>query len=445
MAIEICAVGGYNEVGRNMTAIRYGNEVVICDMGFYLPAIIQYEEEEGELAKADKNELIRIDALPDNTVIDSWKPFVKAIVLSHCHLDHIGAVPYIASEYDCPILGTPYTIEVLNSILHDERIKIPNPFRVVNLNSKMRVSENISVELIGITHSTPQSAMIAVHTPEGTVVYCNDYKFDNHPVMGKKPNYARLKELGNKGKVIALIDESLYAGLHMKTPSEKVAREMLKDVLMGTDNRGSLVVATTFASHIARLKSIIEFGRRMGRKVVLMGRSMHRYVTAAENIGLVHFSKEAEVLGRPGPIKRMLKQIAKDRSSYLIVCTGNQGEPNSMLIRMAMKELPFEFRRDDQVIFSCRTIPSPINKANRAVLEEKLSRQGVRIFKDIHVSGHASREDHRDLINMLKPKHIIPAHGDVKKLTELAELATSMGYTLGKDVHILRDGQIIEI
>ncbi len=445
MVVEICAVGGYNEVGRNMTAVRHGNEVVICDMGFFLPAIIQYEEEEGEVSKADKEELIRIDALPDEEAIKQWKPFVKAIVLSHCHLDHIGAVPYLAAGYDCPVMGSPYTIEVLKSILKDERIRLPNQLRVVNLNSKQKISNNITVEMIGITHSTPQSSMVAVHTPDGTILYTNDFKFDNHPVLGKKPNYTRLKELGKKEQVLALVDESLYASAHMKTPSEKVAKELLKDVLMGTDNRNNLVIVTTFASHIARLKTIIEFGRRMGRKVVLIGRSLSRYVKAAEDIKLVNFSKQAELAGRPKQIKRLLRQISKDRSSYLIVCTGNQGEPNSVLVRMVGKQLPFEFQKDDHVVFSCKTIPAPINEANRAMLESRLTRQGVRIFKDIHVSGHASREDHRDLINMVKPKHIIPAHGDVKKLTELAELATSMGYTLGKDVHILRDGQIIEL
>lgn len=446
MKVEICAVGGYSEVGKNMTAIKVGNEVIICDMGFYLPEIIAYEEE-GEVIRRDftKEKLLNINAIPDDRVIEDWLPYVKAIVLGHCHLDHIGAVPYMAKDYKCPIIGTPYTLEVLKTILRDERINIPNKFKPLNVNAKIRISDNITIEFINATHSTLQVVMMAIHTPAGIIVYANDYKFDKHPILGKKPNYARLKELGRGGNVIAVIMDALYSDAHMKTPSEKVAREMLNEVMLGTENRGHAVIVTTFASHIARLKSIIDFGLRMRRKIVLLGRSLHKYVSAAEKLNLVRFTKDAELIGRGKAAKRKLEAISKARDKYLIVCTGNQGEPNAMLTRITRNEMPFKFEPGDQVIFSSRTIPDPANIANRAKVEERLSRMGVRIFKDIHVSGHASREDHRDLITMLKPKHVIPAHGDVDKLTPLAKLATEMGYVLGQNVHIMRDGQLIEL
>jgi len=446
MKVEICAIGGYSEVGKNMTAIKVGNEVIICDMGFYLPEIIAYEEE-GEVVRRDltKEKLLNINAIPDDRVIKEWQPYVKAIVLGHCHLDHIGAVPYMAKDYKCPIIGTPYTLEVLKTILRDERINIPNKFKPLNVNARIKISDKISIEFINATHSTLQVVMIAIHTPAGTIVYANDYKFDKHPILGKKPNYARLKELGRSGNVIAVIMDALYSDAHMKTPSEKVAREMLNEVMLGTENRGHAVIVTTFASHIARLKSIIDFGLRMRRKIVMLGRSMHKYVSAAEKLNLVRFTKDVELIGRSKAAKRKLEAISKARDKYLIVCTGNQGEPNAMLTRITRNEMPFKFKPGDQVIFSSRIIPDPANMANRAMVEERLSRMGVRIFKDIHVSGHASREDHRDLITMLKPKHVIPAHGDVDKLTPLAKLATEMGYVLGKDVHIMRDGQLIEL
>ncbi len=442
--IEICAIGGYNEVGKNMTAIRYENEVVICDMGFYLPKIISLQEEEITRQDLTKDELIHLDAIPDDSLIEDWKPHVKAIVLSHCHLDHVGGVSSMVSDYDCPVIGSPYTLEVLKTIMKDDKVRINNKLQILNVNSTVKVSKNIKIEFINMTHSTLQAVMIAIHTPKGIIIYANDFKFDNHPILGKKPDYQRLRELGKKG-VLALVVDSLYSDANMKTPSEKVAREMLKDVMLGTDNKGHAVIVTTFASHIARLSSVLDFGQKMKRKVVFMGRSMHKYISAAENINLIHFSKKAEIIGYSGEIKRKLKHIAKNRDKYLIVCTGNQGEPGSILDRMSSKDLPFELKPDDHVIFSCRTIPAPINKANRAVLEDKLIRTGVRIFTDIHVSGHAAREDHRDLINMLNPQHIIPAHGDVAKLTPLAELATSMGYVLGKTVHLMRDGQCLEL
>lgn len=446
MVIEICAVGGYSEVGKNMTAIKYNNEVIICDIGFFMPAIIAYEEEGDVLRKNfNKENLLKINAIPDDSVIDNWKGMVKAIVLGHCHLDHIGAVPYMAPEYSCPVIGTPYTLEILRSILRDERLRIPNKLKPLNVNTKLRLTKDLTLEFINATHSTLQTTMIAIHTPEGVIVYANDYKFDEHPVVGKKPNILRLKELGNKHKVLAVIMDALYSNAHKKTPSEKVAREMLRDVLLGTENENNAVVVTTFASHIARLKSIIDFGKKLRRKIVFLGRSLQKYVSAAERLNLINFTKDIKLVYKSRAIKQALQDINKNRGKYLIVCTGNQGEPNAILTRIANHELPFNFKNGDHVIFSSRTIPEPTNIANRAYLENKLEKAGVRIFKDIHVSGHACREDHRDLINMLKPKHVIPAHGDVDKLTPLAKLAMEMGYVLGENVHILRNGQVLRL
>ena len=443
--IEICAVGGYNEVGKNMTAIKYGDEVVVCDMGLHLPKIITFEEGGGCREELTREELINIDAIPDDSVIEQWNKNVKAIVVTHCHLDHLGAIPFMASDFKCPIIGTPFTLEVMKSILRDDRIKLPNQLKVLNPNSSMKLSENITVEFINMTHSTPQTVMAVIHTPEGAVIYANDFKFDNHPVVGKKPNYDRLKEIGKKG-VAAIIVDALYSSSNMKTPSEKVAREMLKDVMLGTENEGNLVVVTTFASHIARLSSIVDFGKKMHRKILFLGRSLDKYVRAAETIKIIDFTKSVDLVGGSANVERKLRVVVKNRGKYLIVCTGNQGEPNATLMKMALGEFPsFRFEKNDHMIFACRTIPSPINIANRAMIEEKIEKQGVRIFKDLHTSGHASREDHRDLLNMLKPKHVIPAHGDMTKLSPMADLACEMGYELGKTVHLLRNGQIIEL
>jgi len=443
--IEICAVGGYSEVGKNMTAIRVDNEVIICDMGFYLPEIIKLQDEDDQvMKKLNRKTLIQYGAIPNDNIIKKWKKDVKAIFVTHCHLDHVGAIAYMAEDYNAPVYGTPFSIEVVKTILKDEKIRIRNKLKTLNSNASVKISDNITVEFINMTHSTPQTVMIAIHTKYGTIIYANDFKFDNTPVLGKKPNYKRLKEIGNKG-CIALIADSLYSDAHMKTPSEKVARELLKDVMLGTNNKGHLVLVTTFASHLARLKSIIEFGQKLNRKIVFMGRSMHKYITAAENIKLVKFSKDAEIIGRGGDVKRKLKQIQKNPEKYLIVCTGNQGEPRAILTRLALGELPYKLKPGDHIIYACRIIPAPINVANRTMQEEKLKQKGVRIFKDIHTSGHAAREDHRDLIHLLKPKHLIPAHGDITKLTPMAELAMELGYTLGKDVHLLREGQFLEI
>lgn len=445
MKIEVRTVGGYSEVGKNMTAIRVGNEVVICDMGFHLPSLISYEEDlVGDVReKLSKEELIHIEAIPDDSVLEDWKPFVKAIVPSHCHLDHIGAIPYLASDYNCPVYGTPYTLKILKKILSDEKMKIPNKFVSVELGKKVQVSENIAVEFVAMTHSTLQVATLAIHTPAGIVVYANDFKLDNNPILGKKPDYKRLESLGKKG-VKLLIMDSLYSHAKMKTPSERVAREMLADVMLGINSDKKAVIVTTFASHIIRLKSILEFGKRMKRKVVFLGRSLHKYIKAAESLNLIKFSDQAEVVGYSRQTMAVLAKIMKDKEKYLIVCTGNQGEPGSILQRIVMDETPFKVSEGDIVIFSCTTIPSPLNKANREIMEKKFRKKGVRLFLDIHVSGHGAREDHREMINMLKPKHIMPSHGDSNKVAPLIELAKEMGYDI-KNVHLMADGHFIDV
>jgi ribonuclease J len=388
---------------------------------------------------------MKIGAIPDIEPIRKWRRKVVAIVPTHAHLDHVGAIPYLAKKFDSDIICTPFTAEVIKAICSDERIKLENEIRVVHPNSSVKVSDKIKIEFINITHSTPQTVMALVHTPYGKILYGNDFKFDDHPIVGKKPNYERLKAIGKKGDVICLIVDSTYASSAKKTPSEKVAREMLRDVMIGTESEGKTVICTTFSSHLARVHSIIDYGQRMGRKVILLGRSLGKYVLAGENIGIVKFSDKAYVAKYRKQIDKKLKEIAKNPSKYLVVCTGHQGEPKAVLSRIANGDTPLELGKEDEVIFSCVTIPTPLNQANREVLENKLKGKGVRIFRDIHVSGHAAKEDLRDLINMVKPQHIIPAHGDISMASALSELALEMDYRIGEDVHIMQNGQMLEI
>jgi len=441
MVVEFCSVGGYNEVGRNMSALKVGNEVVILDMGFYMQKIVDFEEEGGHNQTLTADKLISAQAIPNDNVIKKWRSNVKAIACSHCHLDHIGAIPYLAPRYDVPILGTPYTVEVIKSTLKNDNLKIKNPLKVISPNSKCRVSENIELEFINMTHSTPQTAMIAVHTPEGVILYANDFKFDNHPVLGKKPNYERLKELGKKG-ILALIVDSLYSDNDGKTPSEKVAREMLKDVMLGTENKGDAVIVTTFASNLARIKSMVDFGQELNRKVVMLGRSLSKYISAAEKVNLVNFSKKVELVAYGNKIRNKLRLIEKEgKGRYLIICTGSQAEPNSVLSKIINKTFSFNLRPQDHIIFSCKTIPVEPNITNRKRLEDKLKRKKIRIFTNIHSSGHCSREDLRDLITMVKPKYIIPAHGDITKRNPMVELASEIGYRK-KNVLLVNNGKI---
>lgn len=439
--IEICAIGGYNEIGKNMTAVRVDDEVVIIDMGLHLDNYIKYtEEEEEDIVEISANELTKAGAIPDDSVIKEWKDKVTAIIPTHAHLDHVGALIFLSNKYRAPILCTPFTAEVIKAISKDEKIKLKNDMKVLNVNSIYWISDKIKIEFINMTHSTPQTVMVAVHTPEGIVLYANDFKFDNHPTLGKKPNYNKLEELGKNG-VKVLVCDCTRAKQPIKTPSELVAKEMLRDVMLGVNSRNKAVIVTTFASHLARLKSIIEFGKKMNRKIVFLGRSLAKYTQAGEKIKIINFSKDVEIVKFGKQIKRKVKKIEKDgREKYLLVVTGHQGEPKSTLSKMVNGEIPFRFNSEDHVIFSCTVIPSEINIRNRAEVEKRLREYGVRIFRDIHASGHASREDLRDLINFVTPEHIIPAHGEEEMKQALVDLAIEKGYKKGETVHFLHDG-----
>ena len=443
--MKIHAVGGYSEVGRNMTALELGektgnSEILVFDCGLYLPPLVELEDGRHTAVK-----LHAVGALPDDHKLREMKDQVKAFLISHAHLDHVGAIPYIAGHYKAPIYGTPFTIEVLNSILKDNSHALHNKKIKVNPNSSVTVGrEEYEVEFVNITHSTLQSTLIVVYTDKGAVVYANDFKFDNSPILGKKPDYHKLEKIGNEG-VRALVMESLYAHEKQKTPSEKIVKDMLEDVMLHVNNQNSAVLVTTFSSHIARLSSIVEFGKKLDRKIIFLGRSLYKYTTAAARAKLINFHKEVELLTFKQKIKKRLREIEQNREKYLIVCTGHQGEKGSVLVRIANDSFPFHLKSKDHVIFSSKTIPAPINIANRKELENKLKDKGAKIFTDVHVSGHASREDLRYLIELLRPQNLIPAHGDLDKLTNLAELGTEMDYKVGKNLHILQNGRAVEL
>lgn len=443
--MKIHTIGGYDEVGKNMTALEVGDDVILFDAGLYLPAIVGVTEREKIPTEKGMRSL---GALPNDIYLDkkNLKSKIRAILVSHAHLDHVGGIPYIAPRYDADVVGTNFTTEVLKVLMNDSNQSIRN--KIIQLNPdgvyKTKGNKQYKVEFLSITHSTIQSSIIAVHTPEGVILYANDYKLDNSPVFGSKTNYKRLKELAKQG-VKALIVDCLYAPDDRKTPSEKIAKGLLEEVCFTTDNHNKGMVITTFSSHIARLKTITEVGKKLNRKIIFLGRSLNKYVTAASNIGQAPFRKEIQMLTYRKQMERVLKRISKNKKNHLIVCTGHQGEPGSILDRMSRSQIPFDLSTEDHIIFSSKTIPTPINEANRADLEKRLKRKHVRIFDKIHVSGHGGREDLRDLINLTQPEHVIPSHGELAKREAGAKLAQEMGYTLNKTVHLLSNGDMLKL
>ena len=448
--MKIYTISGYNEVGKNMTVVDLGDDAIIIDAGAHIPALIELQEE-NEFRKGPytEKELKKAGAIPDDSILDKKdiRKKVRAILLGHAHLDHIGAVPYIGYRYKAPVVGTPFTTAVLKRILQDEGIKIPNKIKNVDPNASYTIKgkkRNYRVDFINTTHSTPQTAMIAIHTPEGVILYANDFKLDKTPVLGLPPNYKALKELGKKG-VKALIVDALYSGSERKTHSEKIARAMVEESLLTINNQDSAIFVSTFSSHVARLKSIVEYSKQMKRDVYFIGRSLKKYTLAAKDAGVCPFFKDIKQIGSyRNQVESILRKVEKNRKKSLVVCTGHQGEAGSIMDRLATKKLPFKFKQNDNVVFSSKTIPTPINIAQKGNMDKKLKKLGVRIFDNVHVSGHGGREDLRDLISMVNPENIIPSHGPLEKVTPMVELAREMGFKANKGCHIMQDGQMIE-
>jgi len=445
-SMEIYTIGGYNEVGKNMTVVDVGEDAFIFDCGIFLPPIVELEEQE----KYHSEKMLRmIKAVPADLILDSKgiRNKVRAIIPSHAHLDHLGALPYLAYRYNAEIIGTPFSMEILKREYEDEESHFKNKLVTVHPNSSYMIqgkNRKYQLDFINITHSTLQTSMLALHTPEGVVLYSNDFKFDNNPIIGKEPNYEMLNQIAKEG-VKAMIVDSLYSKDERKTASEKIARGLLEDTMLTTRNEKSAMVVTTFSSHIARLKSIVDFSKKLNRIPLFVGRSMSKYVSSAMNVNLCPFAKDIQMASYKKQVEKKLKDANQNRTKYVIVCTGHQGEPGSILSRMSQGKLPFQLEHEDHLIFSSSIIPTSININNRQVLDEKFKKRGVRIFNNVHVSGHAGREDLRDFVNMMNAEHIIPAHGEKEKLLPMVELCNELGYKTGKNVHLMSDGDILKI
>jgi len=441
MSVEVIAIGGYEEVGKNMSAVKVGEDVIIFDMGINLDRVNIHEDT--DIARMHSLDLIERGVIPDDTLMKEVDGKVRAIVFTHGHLDHIGAVAKLAHRYEAPLIGTPYTLALVeNSIKQERKFEVSNPLQVLNAGEKMQISPDITLEFVHTTHSIPQAVNAVLHTSEGIIVYALDFKFDNHMMLSPPPDYKRLRELGNQG-VLALIVETtrMTEKQQEKTHSEKVARIVLEDIMREKLPGKEGLLVTTFSSHIERIQAICNIARESNRKIMLLGRSMERFGSMAEKIGLLDLPKSASIFGSPKSVNRALARAEDNREEYLLVTTGHQGEPDALLPRIASGRTQFNVAPGDNVVISAPIIPNPTNVANRNLMERRLKDSGARIYTNAHVSGHAGREDHRDFLRMLQPQHIIPAHGDLEMLSAYTELAEEEGYKMGNDIHVLRNGQ----
>ena len=417
--VKIIPLGGVNEIGKNLTAIEYKNDIVVIDCGLKFP----------------DEDMFGIDlVIPDITYLMKNKEKVSGIFLTHGHEDHIGALPYVLKQLNVPVYGTKLTLGIVETKLKEhgllsstELIRV-KPRDVIRLNS-------VSVEFIKTNHSIADSVAIAVHTPLGVVLHTGDFKVDYTPIDGEAMDFARFAELGKKG-VLAMMADSTNVEKAGYTNSEKIVGESLTRIFGKTKGR---IIIATFASNIHRIQQIIDAASVYGRKVAVSGRSMENIINVAIELGYIEVEKETLV---------SIDQINKyNNDQVVIITTGSQGEPMSALSRMAASEhRKINIVEGDTIIISATPIPGNEKLVSKVI--NQLFKKGAEVIygsqENIHVSGHACQEELKLMQTLVKPKNFIPVHGEYRHLKQHGELAIKLGLD-SKNVVIPDVGDIIEV
>lgn len=441
--IKIAFIGGFNEVGKNCVAINSNGTVIIVDMGLDISKYIEITEDN----MPSRKELIDYGAIPNIEEYEklNW-PKPKLIFVAHGHLDHVGAISHLMSHFKgVKVMGTPFTIKVLERIYLSEKKIIENPIEIVNDDCKYYVDENVTLITQPISHSILDTVIICLKTPEGNVVYANDFKIDTKPVLGKPTNLKKIKKAF--GDVKFLITDSTGSVDEGKSMSEEMVNKMFDDIFSYIDVKKNLIVATTFSSHIQRLSTIVKKLKKEHRQIYLIGRSLDKYTSISKELGYFNFDKYCKKVLYSGQIKKFFNKIKNnkiDRSKIALIITGHQGEPNAVLSRILNEKLPNIFQKDDVFIFSSRIIPTPMHIENRKIVDQQLNDKKVRIYKDIHVSGHPAKEDLREFITIMNPEYIVPAHCDKKLKNSAIDVYQNMGYKLNKNIIKVDDLKYLE-
>ncbi len=417
--LKIIPLGGLSEIGKNMMVMEYEDDIIVIDAGLMFP---------GE-------EMLGIDlVIPDINYLLENHEKVRGIVVTHGHEDHIGALPYLLPRLSVPIYATKLTRGLISVKLKERKAFSKATLKVVQYGSKITLGK-FSVEFFPVCHSIPDSAGLIIHTPIGTVIHSGDFKLDYTPVSGEPTALSRLAQLGGQG-VLLLLSDSTYAELPGYTPSESVVGENLNHVMAEAPGR---VIITTFSSLISRIQQVIDAAAKYQRRVFVVGRSMSNTVRMALELGYLH---EPD-----GVLARMEELHGMPRDKVVFVTTGSQGEPTSALVRMANRDnKQLNIMRGDTVVISATPVPGNEAVVNRTV--DNLFKQGARVLYDkvapVHVHGHASQEELKLLLNLVKPKFFIPIHGEYRHLSLHAKLAESVGIQ-ESNIFVLEDGDVLEL
>ncbi len=417
--LKIIPLGGLGEIGKNLTVLEYANDIIVIDAGMGFPEESMYG----------------VDVVyPDVSYLRLNAEKIRGLILTHGHEDHIGAVPYLLKEVDCPIYTTALTAALVELKLEENDMLYNTQIFTKKAGSVFRLG-CFTIEFINVNHSIPDTVALAIDTPMGMVIHTADFKFDLTPVGGKSIDVTRFGELGNKGVLCLLSDSTNVEKPGHSDPEIKVTESFHK-LFNGCDKR---IIITTFASNIHRLQQIINVAAKFGRKVAVTGRSMESVLHVATTIGYMDLP-ENEVIS--------LDEIGKlPKSKTVIISTGSQGESMSALYRMAFSEhKQIKIDSGDRVIISASAIPGNENMITRVI--DELYRKGAEVIydknTDLHVSGHAPQEDLKMMLALVRPKFFIPVHGEYRMLVKHAQLAEMMGVS-SSNICIADIGDVIEI
>lgn len=415
--IKIIPLGGLNEIGKNMTVIECGGEILIIDCGLSFP----------------DDEMFGIDmVIPDFDYLIENKNKIKGLVITHGHEDHIGAIPYLLKELNVPIYGTRFPLGLIRNKLNEHGLK--GKLHAIQAGQKFKIG-CFQVEALRITHSIVDSVCLSINTPAGRIFHTGDFKIDYTPVDGEPIDFARLAQIGSEG-VLLMMADSTNATRKGYTASERKVGDALEDIFRSSENR---IIIATFSSNVHRLQKIIDLAVLCKRKVAISGRSMVNNVALAQELGYIRVPKNVLV-----DINKTKNIPDKD---LVVITTGSQGEPMSALSRMATSDhKAVKIKKCDRVILSSTPIPG--NEKTVANVVNKLFEKGAEVIysdiAEVHASGHACQEELKLMHSLIRPKYFMPVHGEFRHLREHSELAKNLG-TPEKNIFILENGDELTI
>ncbi|MZP31143.1 RNase J family beta-CASP ribonuclease [Heliobacterium undosum] len=416
--VSIIPLGGLGEIGKNMTIIKVNQELLIIDCGIMFP----------------EDEMLGIDVvIPDITYLIENRDAIRGIILTHGHEDHIGALPYMLKELKVPVYGTRLTLALAETYLKEQNMQAATVFHTVKPREIIRIGA-FRVEFIRVCHSIPDAVAVAIHTPAGVILHTGDFKFDQTPVDDEATDYYRLAQLGESG-VLALLSDSTNAEKTGFTPSEKAAYGKLEEVFRLSKGR---IIVTTFASSLYRIQQAFQVAARYRRKVVVVGKSMQEVVQVARANGYLEIP--------PGTLCDEDNWSAIPHDKLVLLTTGHLGEPMSGLMRGPWTDARLSnYQPGDTVIISASPVAGSEKSVHRTI--DGLCKLGADVYHEAsggHISGHASQEELKMMINLIRPKYFVPIQGEYRMLIRHARVARDVGVS-SDNIFVLENGQVLEL